>query len=137
MAGSQPWSSGLISFLAIICRSSAEDWTDIWRARMTYVAYQIRLFKNSLVFDAEIMSTHRILERAISLATKYYHFNTTSLSINTLGLSCYIYGETEGSFYLLKIPTAWICKGQLWLQCTRWQGWCELCHPRSECQALG
>lgn len=88
MAGGQPWraSSGswMILFLATICRSSTKSPISVWGARMAYVAYQILLFKNSLVFDVVIMPAHRVLERALSLAIEYYCFVTTSLFVDAL-----------------------------------------------------
>lgn len=39
--------------------------------RWVYVAYQIGLFKNDLVFKFEVMPAYRVLERANSLAEKY------------------------------------------------------------------
>lgn len=49
---------------------------------MAYIAYQIWLYKNSLVFDAEVVPAHRILDRAISLAIEYYRFDTASSSVD-------------------------------------------------------
>lgn len=48
---------------------------------MTYIAYQTRLFKNSLMFDAKIVPIYRVLERAIFLTIEY-HFNATSMTFD-------------------------------------------------------
>lgn len=37
-----------------------------------------------MVLKVEIMSTHRILDGALSLAMKYSHFDTTRLTVNAL-----------------------------------------------------
>lgn len=44
---------------------------------MAYIVYQIWLSKNSLVFDAEVVPFHRVLDRAIILATEYHRLDTT------------------------------------------------------------
>lgn len=88
MVGGQPWrasnGSGLILFLVMICKSFAEGWTSIWGVKIAYVTYQISLFRNNLIFNTEIMPTHQILERALSLVTKYYSFDTASLPIDAI-----------------------------------------------------
>lgn len=38
----------------------------------------------NLIFKVEIVPAHRILERAMSLAIKYCHFDTTYLTIDVL-----------------------------------------------------
>lgn len=51
---------------------------------MACIAYRIRLSKNSLVFDTEIVSVHRVLDTTISLATEYRRFDTVTSSIDAL-----------------------------------------------------
>lgn len=80
---------------------------------MAYVAYRIWLYMNSLVFDTEIVSAHQVLERALSLATKYYHFDIANSFVDTLGLLYCVCSDPEGTFHLLGAPTIWICKCQL------------------------
>lgn len=38
---------------------------------------------NNLAFDAEIVLTHRVLNRALSLATEYHRFDTPTSSVDT------------------------------------------------------
>lgn len=49
---------------------------------MAYIAYQIWLSRNNLIFDDKVIPTHRILDRSIFVATKYYHSDTASLSVH-------------------------------------------------------
>ena len=46
--------------------------------RMAYIAYQIWLSRNNLIFKAEVMPIHQILKRAYCLAKEYSHFDTTN-----------------------------------------------------------
>lgn len=51
---------------------------------MAYVTYQIWLYRSSLVFNTKIMHAHQILERALFLIARYYHFDTASSSVDAL-----------------------------------------------------
>lgn len=37
-----------------------------------------------MVFDTKIMHAHQVLERTLSLATKYHRFDTANLSVDAL-----------------------------------------------------
>ena len=51
---------------------------------MMYVAYQIWLFRNNLIFEAEIVLVHWMLESAFCLAMQYSHFDIPGSSLDVL-----------------------------------------------------
>lgn len=52
--------------------------------RFAYIAYQIWLSRNSLVFEIEVISIHRVLSRAVFMATEYYYCDVVDLSLEAL-----------------------------------------------------
>lgn len=48
---------------------------------LVYIVYQIWLFRNSLVFEVEIVFMQWVLERAIYLAIEYCHFDIVTISL--------------------------------------------------------
>nr|XP_010924343.1 uncharacterized protein LOC105047223 [Elaeis guineensis] len=81
MAGSQPWGAStgpwLPSFLEAIQRSAGDGPSEA--CQLVYIAYQIWLSLNNLIFYAEDVLAKRILERAYYLAIEYHHFDSASL----------------------------------------------------------
>ena len=50
---------------------------------MIYIVYQIWLFRNYLNFDGEVVSMHRVLERAWYLIAEYLCFDATTNPLDT------------------------------------------------------
>ncbi|XP_073109545.1 uncharacterized protein [Elaeis guineensis] len=68
--------SCLSSFFGVICHGSTR--------RLAYIAYQIWLSRNSLIFDAEIVPAHRVLEKAYYLVKEYYRFDAVGQFLDDL-----------------------------------------------------
>lgn len=51
---------------------------------MEYIAQQIWLSKNNLIFDAKIVPAHRVFEKALSLDAEHYRFDTASLFVDVM-----------------------------------------------------
>ena len=83
MAGGQSWGANsgpwLSFFLDAIRRSIIEG--PFSGGKMTYIAYQTWLSRNDLIFNVEIVPTHRMLERACYVAMDYSRFDVASLSL--------------------------------------------------------
>ena len=69
---SEPW---LLLFLDAIHQSMTIG--TLGGDRMAYITYQIWLSKNSLIFEAELISVHRVLEKVSCLTEEYNCFDTT------------------------------------------------------------
>lgn len=84
MAGTQTWEGAkgpwLSPFLDVLCQSSIKI-----VGHLAYIVYQIWLSRNSLVFEAKVIPTHQVLEKAIYMVGEYYHFNAASPSLEALG----------------------------------------------------
>lgn len=85
-AGVYPWESRggpwLESFLSTIHQSVTEG-EHSYGGQMIYIAYQIWLSRNCLVFDGEVTSMRRVLERACCLAAEYLRFDAATGPFDT------------------------------------------------------
>lgn len=83
MAGSLPYEEGYGSWLSPFLNVIRQNLAEIG-GPFAYIAYHIRLFRNSLSYEAEIILAHRVLQRAIFIAIEYRRYDAASMSLEDL-----------------------------------------------------